>query len=114
MKPRVRGASFSRRQFSRMAALSVACTWNSYVEAVGSLTAGDVVERIKRNLGVPWREGPTDTFKSGKPETPVRGIATTVMSTYDVLERASKTEHNMVITHEPTFWTGSDDTRNFV
>ena len=72
------------------------------------------MERIKSNLGVPWREGPTDTFKSGGPETTVRGITTTVMSTFDVLERAAKAERNMVITHEPTFWTGGDDTRNFV
>jgi putative NIF3 family GTP cyclohydrolase 1 type 2 len=78
-----------------------------------SLTAGQVVDRIKANLGVPWREGPTDTFKTGDASTPVTGIATTVMATFDAIKRAAASGKNMVITHEPTFWTGSDDVRNF-
>jgi putative NIF3 family GTP cyclohydrolase 1 type 2 len=78
-----------------------------------TLKAGEVVERIKQNLGVPWRDGPTDTFKTGGPDTMVTGIATTVMSTFDVLQRAAAAGLNMIITHEPTFWTATDDTRNF-
>lgn len=77
------------------------------------LTAGQVVERIKANLGVPWRGGPTDTFKAGGDATLVTGIATTVMSTFDVIKRAAASGKNMVITHEPTFWTGNDDARAF-
>ena len=43
------------------------------------MTAGEVVDRIKKNLGVPWRETTyRDTFKFGGPETAVTGIATTV------------------------------------
>ena len=45
------------------------------------MTAGEVVDRIKKNLGVPWRDTTyRDTFKSGGPDTLVRGIATTVFS----------------------------------
>lgn len=62
------------------------------------LTAGQVVDRIKQHLGVPWREGPTDLFKTGDASTPVTGIATTVMSTFDVIRKASAAKKNMVIT----------------
>lgn len=104
-----------RRQFLTLAALGVvnrALAQNSSQSTL--LTAGEVVERIKQNLGVPWRGGPTDTFKAGDENSPVTGIATTVMSTFDVLQRAAASGKNMVITHEPTFWTGNDDVRNFV
>lgn len=100
----------SRREFAALTALGVAG------EAFGqslSLTAGQVVERIKQNLGVLWRGGPTDTFKSGGEDSKVTGIATTVMSTFEVIKKAAAARKNMVITHEPTFWTGNDDIRNF-
>ena len=79
------------------------------------MTAHDAVRRsrIKAQLasqGIAWREGGRDTFKAGKPETEVRGIATTGMSTFDVLRRAAKDGKNLVITHEPTFYNDRDVT----
>ena len=68
------------------------------------LSARDVVERIKQNIGVPWTEPTVDTFKDGDPATPVTGIAVTMMATFDVLRRASERGANLVITHEPTFY----------
>src|SRR6267378_7900444 len=68
------------------------------------LTACDVVERIKQNIGVPWTEPTVDTFKDGDPATPVTGIAVTMMATFDVLQRAAARGANLVITHEPTFY----------
>ena len=62
------------------------------------MTAQDVVTRIREQLarqGVTWREGGRDTFKAGKPETEVRGIATTGMSTFDVLRRAAAAGKNL-------------------
>lgn len=73
------------------------------------MTASDVVERIKKNLGVPWNERSyRDTFKIGRPDTPVKGIATTFMATLDQLQRAHAAGMNFVITHEPTFWSDTD------
>jgi len=69
-----------------------------------SLTARDVLERIKANIGVPWNEQTVDTFKDGDPSTPVAGIAVTMMATLDVLQRAAAAGANLVITHEPTFY----------
>jgi putative NIF3 family GTP cyclohydrolase 1 type 2 len=74
------------------------------------MTAGEVLERIKKNLGVPWNERTyRDTFKIGGPDTEVKGIATTFMCTLDLMQRAHAAGLNMVIPHEVTFWNDRDD-----
>jgi putative NIF3 family GTP cyclohydrolase 1 type 2 len=79
----------------------------------GPLTARAVIERIQKQVGVPWRAQTVDTFKAGSPETPVTGIATTFMATFDVLQRAAAAGKNLVITHEPTFYNHEDATKDF-
>ena len=69
------------------------------------MTAGEVVDRIKKNLGVPWRDTTyRDTFKFGGPETEVTGIATTVFCSFEVVQKASAAGCNMIIPHEDTYW----------
>jgi len=75
-----------------------------------SLTARQVIERIQKNVGVAWRSQTVDTFKAGDPDTPVTGIATTMMATYDVVQRAAAAGDNLIITHEPTFYGHQDQT----
>ena len=77
------------------------------------MTAQEIIARVQAQLanqGIAWREGGRDTFKAGSPEAPVRGIATTGMSTFDVLRRAAADGKNLVITHEPTFYNDRDVT----
>lgn len=75
-----------------------------------ALMAGDLVNRIKSNLGVPWRDATyRDTFKFGGPDTEVRGIATTVFCTFGVVQRAAEAGLNMIIPHEDTYWNDRDD-----
>lgn len=76
------------------------------------LTAHDVIERIQKNVGVPWRSDTVDTFKAGRPDAPVTGIAVTMMATLDVLERAAASGKNLIITHEPTFYNHLDRTED--
>jgi putative NIF3 family GTP cyclohydrolase 1 type 2 len=71
-------------------------------------TAREVIARIQQRVGVPWRTETVDTFKAGNPDTPVRGIAVTMMATMDVLERAAASGNNLIITHEPTFYNHLD------
>ena len=78
------------------------------------LTARQVIDRIKTNVGVPWTEPTVDTIKAGDPDTPVEGIALTMMATIDVLQRAAAAGHNLVITHEPTFYDHQDPTDGLV
>src|SRR5215467_3163083 len=49
------------------------------------VTAREVVARIQARVGVPWQAETVDTFKAGNPDTPVTGIAVTMMATMDVL-----------------------------
>jgi putative NIF3 family GTP cyclohydrolase 1 type 2 len=77
------------------------------------MTANDVVERIKKNLGIPWIQQTTrDTFKVGSPDAEVKGIATTFMATLDMIQRAHGAGLNMVVTHEPAFWNDQDKTQS--
>jgi putative NIF3 family GTP cyclohydrolase 1 type 2 len=78
--------------------------------AAGTLTAAAIIERIKAQVGVPWRAETVDAIVFGSPEVAVRGIATTMMATLDVVERAAAAGKNMVITHEPTFYSHQDTT----
>jgi putative NIF3 family GTP cyclohydrolase 1 type 2 len=79
-----------------------------------ALTAGDVVNRIKAVMaveGVAWSDASTrDRFKFGGPETPVTGIATTFMGTFEAITRASERGLNMIVTHEDTYWNDPDNT----
>ena len=72
-------------------------------------TARDVVAAIQEHIGVPWMSKTVDTFKAGNPDTPLTGIAVTMMATLDVLERAAANGQNLIITHEPTFFNHYDD-----
>ncbi len=83
--------------------------WRSVLEA-HVISAGEVVSRIKTNLGFSWRETTyRDTFKFGGPDTVVKGIATTMFCSYDVIRRAVEAGCNMIIPHEDTYWNDRDD-----
>lgn len=73
-------------------------------------TARQVIERIQKKTGIAWSEPTVDTFKAGDPDTPVTGVAVTMMATYDVLRRAAASGKNLIITHEPTFYDHQDKT----
>ena len=75
-----------------------------------ALTAGEVVARIKANLGIPWRDTTyRDTFKFGGPGAEVKGIATTMFCSFDLVQRAAAAGFNMIIPHEDTYWNDRDD-----
>jgi putative NIF3 family GTP cyclohydrolase 1 type 2 len=73
-------------------------------------TAREILDRVRNQVGVPWREPTVDTIKAGDPDTPVTGVATTMMATLEVLQKAAKSGKNLIITHEPTFFGHLDQT----
>jgi putative NIF3 family GTP cyclohydrolase 1 type 2 len=76
---------------------------------MSTLTAGVIVDRIKANLGIPWRATTfRDTFKFGGPDTVVTGVATTMFDSYGALERAVKAGCNMIVPHEDSYWNDPD------
>src|SRR5579859_3720511 len=72
------------------------------------ITAREVVAEIQKQVGMEWQKDTVDTFKAGNPDTPVTGVAVTMMATMDVLQQASGRGLNFVITHEPTFYAHLD------
>src|SRR5579884_2864516 len=80
------------------------------LQAQQTITARQVIDRIHQHLGVTLPANTVDTFKAGNPDEPVKGIAVTMMATYDVLERAARAGNTLVITHEPTFYNHRDTT----
>lgn len=99
----------SRRDFL-FASLGLAAVGIDQPRINTLLTAGEVVARIKANVGIPWRSQTVDNIIAGSESTPVKGIATTMMATYDVIKRASAAGRNLVITHESTFFSHQDRT----
>jgi hypothetical protein len=95
--------SVSRRNFGKLAGAAVFGAPRLAGQR-NSLTAEQVIERIRKNVGAPWQPETLDTVKAGDPSAPVHGIATTAMATMEVLSRASRENFNLVITLEPAFF----------
>jgi putative NIF3 family GTP cyclohydrolase 1 type 2 len=102
----------SRRSFMHAGAglAAAALPLPSYSAAQPALSAAELIQRIKDRVGIPWRAQTVDAIVAGRPDTRVRGIATTMMATLDVVQRAAAAGRNMVITHEPTFYSHQDTT----
>jgi putative NIF3 family GTP cyclohydrolase 1 type 2 len=77
-----------------------------------TVTAQQVADRIRSNLGVEWRPQTVDGFKAGDPATAVTGIAVTVLATTDALRRAAAAGQNLIITQEPLYYSTNDDPGN--
>jgi putative NIF3 family GTP cyclohydrolase 1 type 2 len=95
--------SISRRRFAHLAGSAV-LAGPPLLGQQSTLTAQQVVERIQKNIGVPWQPQSLDSFKAGDPAAAITGIATTGMATLDVLTRAAQEHVNLIVTLEPVFY----------
>lgn len=99
----------SRREFAILAGAAAApLAGVRRASAADPIRAKDVIDRIRKNIGVEWRPDTVDTVKAGDTSTIVTGVATTSMATLDVLQRAVKAGANFVITAQPTFYSRAD------
>ena len=103
----------SRRRFIALTATGVAAAPLVLKASAigGSVTAREVIDRIKKNIGVDWKpETPdtVDTFKAGDPSAVVTGIVTTSLASLEVLIRSAKAGANLIVTSEPTFFSKAD------
>lgn len=99
---------FERRSPALILAVVMASAWPAWAQK--PLTARQVIEKIRLQIGAPVDPNTVDTFKAGDPETTVTGIATTFLATYGVLQEAVASGANLIITHEPTFYNHLDET----
>jgi putative NIF3 family GTP cyclohydrolase 1 type 2 len=75
------------------------------------MKAQEIVDTILEYSAVPFRlERTCDNYISGDPDTEVTGVVTTFMANVDVIREAVHLGANMIVTHEPTYFTGWDTT----
>jgi putative NIF3 family GTP cyclohydrolase 1 type 2 len=104
-------ADLSRREFAALAAAVAAAPLAVNRTAAGAaVTAQDLFDRIKQNIGVEWKAETLDGIKAGDPSTVVTGVVTTSMATLAVLQQAVQSGANLVITTHPTFYARTDAT----
>jgi len=109
----MRGAmtDISRRDFVALSAAGAVGTpllLDGAFARAGGVTAQDIIDRVKKNIGVDWNADDVDTFKAGDPSTIVTGVVTTSMATLDVLQKAVQAGANLIITAAPTFYSRAD------
>lgn len=71
-------------------------------------TIQQVIDRILQDIPDAPLPDTVDTFKSGDPTQEVKGIVTTFLASYAVIEQAVALGANLIITHEPTFYSHLD------
>ncbi|MBI5009359.1 MAG: Nif3-like dinuclear metal center hexameric protein [Bacteroidia bacterium] len=76
-------------------------------------TASSVVELIIKNTGAHVLPKTVDVIKEGNPDTPVKGIVTTMFATMDVMKKAVEMNCNLIIVHEPLYYNHLDDKVQF-
>src|SRR4051794_37802562 len=101
--------SFSRRAFVGGGLALSAQTLEAQNSA--PLTANQVIERIRQNVGVPWRAQTVDNIVLGDGAVPVKGIATTMMATFDVVKRCVESGLNLIVSHETPVYMHQDDVK---
>jgi hypothetical protein len=102
---------FTRREFAGLAATAVAAPFvfaPARVHAAAALTAQQLFDAIKAQIGVAWKDETVDGIKAGDPATAVTGIVTTALPTLDVLRQAAKAGANVVIASQPAFYSKAD------
>jgi putative NIF3 family GTP cyclohydrolase 1 type 2 len=100
----------SRRDFAALAAAAAAAPFACVRDLSGAaaITADQVIERIRKNIGVAWNLDTVDGVKAGSASTVVTGVVTTSMATLTVLRQAVKAGANVVVTAQPTFYARAD------
>jgi putative NIF3 family GTP cyclohydrolase 1 type 2 len=89
-------------------------TGSIYGQATQPMTAAAVIEAIIKQTGSEPVPNTVDVFKAGDPQTPVKGIVTTMFATMDVLKKAVEMKCNLIIAHEPVFYNHRDETTQFI
>ena len=75
------------------------------------LNANQIIGLIKKNVTCPWSSQTVDTFKSGNPNDAVTGVAVCMFADMKVLKQAVASNCNLIIAHEPTFYSHTDETK---
>lgn len=76
-----------------------------------TLTVQQVIDALLADIpGAPF-PNTVDTIKTGNPNTPVKGIVTTMFATNEIIGKTIDLKANFIIAHEPTFYNHADETK---
>ena len=107
-------AHLSRRDFAAAATMAAVAPFATNLEArfasggAAALSAQDVIDRIRKQIGADWKAETVDGLKAGDASVAVTGIVTSALATMAVLQQAVKAGANFVVTAHPTFYTRGD------
>jgi putative NIF3 family GTP cyclohydrolase 1 type 2 len=73
------------------------------------MTVQEVIDTIIAAIPGGPLKNTVDVVKAGDVSQPVTGIVTTFLATYEVIQKALAQGANLIITHEPTFYTHRDE-----
>jgi len=105
-----------RRQFlsttaTTLAATAIPLTHATASKAGAALTVQQVINALLADIpGAPF-PNTVDTIKTGDPNTPVKGIVTTMFATNEIIGKTISLGANFIIAHEPTFYNHADETK---
>ena len=76
------------------------------------MTVGEIIDAVIKKTGIQRlaHDRTCDHLMAGSLDTKVTKIVTTFMATADVIRKAIDLGADLIITHEPTWFTGKDDT----
>lgn len=72
--------------------------------------AKDIIQLIKDNVTCTWADQTVDTYKSGNPDDEVTGVISCMFADMAVLQEAVNMNCNLIIAHEPIFYSHLDET----
>ncbi|MCE5345785.1 MAG: Nif3-like dinuclear metal center hexameric protein [Bacteroidales bacterium] len=75
-----------------------------------NVPAGKIISAIIKNTGANEIPNTIDVIKEGNTSTPVTGIVTTMFATMDILKEAVNKNCNLIIVHEPLYYSHLDQT----
>ena len=106
----------ARREFllksgAMVAAGLLASPFSSFALAPAqSWTVGQIMDAfIAQVPNAPFAQT-VDTIKVGSRDTVVTGVVTTMFTTLEIIRKAIELKANLIIPHEPTFFSGQDET----
>lgn len=90
--------------------LLVLSTTNIFSQSAHAQTARQIVAQMQAHVNCPWSQETVDTFKTGNPDDAVTGIAVAMFADMETLQKAVASHCNLIIVHEPTFYSHLDKT----
>lgn len=113
LKKSVNSLSLSTENHNPMKRFSSILTilFLSITTAFSQQTAEEIISSIIKETGAKQIPNTVDVIKEGDPKTKVTGIITTMFATMDVLKKAVEMNCNLIIVHEPLYYSHLDETK---